>query len=42
MAWLFKGEEQVIGSNAKGSIAVGRYRDEATGRIGPKILISRR
>jgi type IV secretion system protein VirD4 len=34
---LFRADEQVIGSNAKDSIALGRYRDEKTGRIGPKI-----
>jgi hypothetical protein len=34
---LFRPSEGVIGSSALDAFYLGRYRDEKTGRIGPKI-----
>jgi type IV secretion system protein VirD4 len=37
MAWPFARRETVIGSDAPDAFYLGRYRDEATGTIGPKM-----
>jgi type IV secretion system protein VirD4 len=39
MAFPFRRKETVIGSDAPDAFGLGRYRDELTGRIGPKLQI---